>query len=183
MRAARRQGRTVAVHCVTREALVLALAGWDLVGAIPGDRVEHASVVTPGLAARMAALGLTVVTQPAFVACRGDRYLDEVDPDDVPHLYPWRTLITAGVPVAGSSDAPFGDADPWRAMEAATARRTPSGRVLGSGERLSRPAALALYLGPWRSPGGPVWQCHAGGGRGSEPAGPAARRRARRTLG
>lgn len=56
----------------------------------------------------------------------------------------------------GQSDAPFGDADPWRAMEAATARRTPSGRVLGPGERLSRPAALALYLGPWRSPGGPV---------------------------
>ncbi len=156
MRAARSQDRTVAVHCVTRAALVLALAGWEVVGARPGDRIEHASVVTAGLAARMAALGLTVVTQPAFIACRGDRYLAEVDRDDVPHLYPCQTLISAGVPVAGSSDAPFGAADPWRAMAAAMTRRTASGRVLGPGERLAAPAALALYLGSWSSPGGPA---------------------------
>ena len=42
---ARQQGRTVAVHCVTRVGLVLTLAALDEVGTIPGDRIEHAVVV------------------------------------------------------------------------------------------------------------------------------------------
>jgi len=162
MTAARDRGRAVAVHCVTREALVLALAAWEVVGARPGDRVEHASVVTPELARTIAELGLTVVTQPAFIADRGDRYLDEVDPDDVPHLYPCRTLLNEGVPVAGSSDAPFGDADPWHAVAAAVARRAPSGRLVNEDQRLHPRTALNLYLGPWPSPGGPPRQLSAG---------------------
>ena len=152
---AHRAGRAVAVHCVTRVGLLLALAAWDETGARPGDRIEHGAVVHPAEAIRLAAHGLAVVTQPAFVAERGDDYLAEVDRDDRPYLWRCAGLLRAGIPVGGSTDAPFGPADPWQAIAAATNRRTPSGRVLGEDERLDPRRALDLFLGPPSAPGGP----------------------------
>ncbi len=152
---ARRAGRNVAVHCVTRVALVLALAAWDAAGAEPGDRVEHGAVIPPELYERVVRARLTVVTQPGFVAERGDRYLIEVDEEDRGHLYPCGTLLDAGVPVAGSTDAPFGDPDPWRAIVAAHERRTQGGAIVGRAERVTAARALDLFLGAPHAPGGP----------------------------
>lgn len=155
MRAAHEAGRSVAVHCVTRVALVLALAAWDEVGAQPGDRVEHGSVVPPELAHQLARHGLTVVTQPAFVHDHGDRYLAEVDDDDQPHLYPCASLLAAGVQVAGSTDAPFGTPDPWQAIRAAITRRTRTGQPLLPHEAVPPTTALSLFLGSPDNPAGP----------------------------
>jgi predicted amidohydrolase YtcJ len=152
---AHRARRAVAVHCVTRVGLLLALAAWDEAGARAGDRIEHGAVVHPAEAIRIAAHGLTVVTQPAFVAERGDDYLADVDPDDRPYLWRCAGLLRAGIPVGGSTDAPFGPADPWQAIAAATTRRTPAGHVLGEDERLDPRRALDLFLGPTAVPGGP----------------------------
>jgi predicted amidohydrolase YtcJ len=154
MRTAHAAQRPVAVHCVTRAALGLALAAWDEAGAAPGDRVEHGSVVPPDLRSRVAAQRLAVVTQPGFVEERGDRYLAEVDEDDLPHLYPCRSLIEAGIPVGGGTDAPFGHPDPWRAIASAVERRTADGAPLGVREAVSPERALALYLTPLDAPGG-----------------------------
>lgn len=154
-RRARAAGRPVAVHCVTRVELALALAAWDEVGAGPGDRVEHAAVAPPELVADLARHRLTVVTQPAFVADRGDQYLADVDPDDRPHLWRCGSLLAAGVGVAAGSDAPFGDPDPWRAIAAARDRITSAGRLLGPNERIPAAGALELYLAPLDRPAGP----------------------------
>jgi predicted amidohydrolase YtcJ len=159
---AHRHDRPVAIHCVTRVALVLALAAWQTAGSRAGDRIEHGSVVPPELRAPIAELGLTVVTQPAFVAERGDQYLTDVDPDDVPHLYPCRSLADAGIEVAASSDAPHTAVDPWAAMRAAVTRRTAAGAVLGPDEAVDPPRALALYLGDPQRPGGPSRRVRAG---------------------
>lgn len=155
-RAARRAGRPVAVHCVTRVALVLALAAWDEVGSVAGDRIEHGAVVPVELMAAIAAHSLTVVTQPAFVHVRGDRYLAEVEADDQPHLYRCASLLTAGIGVAGSTDAPFGPADPWAAMRSAVDRRTASGRPIGVAEAIDPRGALRAFLGPLDDPAGPA---------------------------
>jgi predicted amidohydrolase YtcJ len=58
------------------------------------------------------------------------------------------------VAVGGSTDSPFGPADPWRAIAAATTRRTLGGRVLGAGERLDPAGALKLFLTSPDDPGG-----------------------------
>jgi predicted amidohydrolase YtcJ len=147
-------GRPVAVHCVTRAALLLALAVWHDVGSMAGDRIEHASVTPPEVIAAMAELSLTVVTQPAFLAARGDLYLSEVDPGDRPDLYRCASLLAGGVAVGGSTDAPFGPDDPWIAVRAANERRAPSGRKVGSDRGLGPAAALHLFLGPLDRPGG-----------------------------
>jgi predicted amidohydrolase YtcJ len=131
--------RSVAVHCVTRVQLLVALEA----GLRPGDRVEHGAVVPTELLPRLA--GITVVTQPGFVAARGDVYLDEVDPVDQPWLYRVRGLLEAGIEVRGSTDAPFGPADPWVAMRAAVDRRAPSGRQVAADEAVDAEVALRLF--------------------------------------
>ena len=152
---ARRRDRSVAFHCASRLGLVLALAALDRAGAQAGDRIEHGAVIPDDAIETLVRLGLTVVTQPAFVAERGDRYLADVEADDRPHLWRCGSLLRAGVAVAGSSDAPHGPADPWRAIAAAVTRVTSAGEVLGEEERIPSRAALDLFLGPLASPGGP----------------------------
>ena len=144
--AAHGQERAVAVHCVSEVELVFALAAFEEAGAGSDDRIEHASVASPELVARMAALGLRVCVQPHFIAERGDAYLRDVEERHRGDLYRLASLAEAGIALAGGSDAPFASADPWAAMRAAVSRRTRDGVVIGAGEALSPEAALALYL-------------------------------------
>lgn len=147
-------GRPVAVHCVTRESLVLTLAVLQEVGPMPGDRIEHASVVPPEVVGLLWELGVAVVTQPSFLRLRGDTYLRDVDPRDRDCLYPFASLAARGIPVAASSDAPYGDVDPWRSIADATRRTTQSGRALRPEEAVSPEEALRGYLSAGHSPGG-----------------------------
>ena len=101
------------------------------------------------------ALGVTVVTQPAFVHDRGDRYLAEVEPDDLPHLYRCASLEDAGVPVGGSTDAPFGPDDPWLAMRTAVARRTRSGADVRARGAVPPAAGPRAFPAAPAGPGGP----------------------------
>lgn len=146
IRAAHSQGRVVAIHCVSEVELVFALAALEEAGARRGDRIEHASVASPELVGRLAALGLWVCVQPHFVAERGDQYLADVELRHHGDLYRLRMLKGAGIPLAGGSDAPFGSADPWAAMAAARSRLTASGRPIGRDEALGPEDALGLYL-------------------------------------
>ncbi|HZN12714.1 MAG TPA: amidohydrolase family protein [Acidimicrobiales bacterium] len=144
----------VAFHCASRLGLVLALAAVEIAGARRGDRIEHGAVMPDDARATIRALGITVVTQPGFVHERGDRYLADVDVDDQPHLWRCGSLLRDGIRVAGSSDAPYGSADPWRAMRAAATRRTASGAPIGLAERVTPQQALDLFLSPLDDPGG-----------------------------
>lgn len=147
-------GRGAAVHSVTRESLLLTLLAFEQAGVLDGDRVEHAAVAPPEAIGLLARLGIVVVTQPSLVALRGDSYLERVDPDDVPYLWPYASLLAAGVRVGCSSDAPYGEADPWRSIAAATERRAPDGRVVGERERVDAATALGAYLTHPHDPGG-----------------------------
>jgi predicted amidohydrolase YtcJ len=164
IRSAHDCGRPVAIHCVTRVALALALAAWDEAGARLGDRVEHGAVVPPELLDGLVRHRLTVVTQPVFVTDRGDDYLRDVDPEDRPHLYPCGSLLDAEIGVAAGTDAPYGDPDPWRTIAAAVTRETRSGAVLGERERVGAHRALDLFLGSPDQPAGPPRAVMVGAG-------------------
>jgi predicted amidohydrolase YtcJ len=139
-------GRAVAVHCVTRVQLVLTLAALDVAGRLPGDRIEHGAVIPAELVPALR--GLTVVSQPHFVAERGEQYGRDVAPEDLPDLWRLRSLIDAGVGVAAGSDAPFGGADPWQVMRAATRRPAD----LGPREAVDPETAIRLFLGSPTAP-------------------------------
>jgi predicted amidohydrolase YtcJ len=162
IRAAHAHNRSVAVHCVTREALVLLLVALHASGVQPGDRIEHAALVPAELLDELAAAKLRVITQPGFLTARGDDYLCGVPAADHADLYRCASLLTAGVPLALSSDAPYGPLDPWVVMTAAIHRRTSSGAVVGAAERLTPTQALAGYLGSPGSPGGTPRQVRVG---------------------
>ena len=165
--AAHRRGRPVAIHCVSRTELVFALSALGEAGTLPGDRIEHAAVADDaalGLMRKVAgdARHLTVVTQPNFIGERGDQYLRDVPPRDHPHLYRGHAFLRADIPLGGGTDAPFGDPDPWRAMQAAVHRRTATGRTIGEEERLTPEQALALFTTPPEDPGGKPRRVRAG---------------------
>lgn len=139
-------GRSVAVHTVSAESLVITVEALRRAGSRRGDRLEHAAVVLPGLETDLRALGVVVVTQPGFVHAHGDRYRRDVAPTDLPWLYRYATLRDHHVAVVASSDAPFGPVDPWQVMRAASTRRTRGGTVLGPGEAVPTAEVLDSYL-------------------------------------
>jgi predicted amidohydrolase YtcJ len=141
--------RAVAVHCVTRVQLLLTLAALDVAGRRAGDRIEHGAVIPAETVPELR--GLTVVSQPHFVAERGAQYATDVAADDRPDLWRLRTLIDGGVAVAAGSDAPFGGADPWHILRAAVSRPA----NLGPGEAVDPAAAIRLFLGEPAAPGVP----------------------------
>ena len=153
--AARMMGRGTAWHCVSRAELLYALYALDVAGPSQArDRIEHAGVVPLECLPLLAERSLTVVTQPLFIANRGDRYLDEADPEDHPCLYRLQSLRQAGIGLGLSSDAPYAVPDPWAGMRAAVERRTAGGRLVGIEEALTPEQALAGYLSPLECPGG-----------------------------
>jgi predicted amidohydrolase YtcJ len=137
----------VAIHCVTAAQLLVTIAALRQAGAHPRDRIEHAAVAPSDCLTDLAELGVTVITQPNFVAERGDQYLEEVPAAEHDQLWRVASLLRADVPVALSTDMPFGEPDPWAAMRAAVHRTTPSGAVLGANERVSARTALTMFFG------------------------------------
>jgi predicted amidohydrolase YtcJ len=150
---AHQDGRAVAFHCVTEAELAYALGVLDAAGSVSGDRIEHAGMASPEQVAAVAELGIAVVTQPHFISERGDRYYEDLPPQEHSWLYRGAAWLQAGVALAGGSDAPYGSANPWVAMQAAVNRRTSGGCQLGADEALTAEQALDLYLSAEQTPG------------------------------
>ena len=162
IRKARAWKRNVAFHCVTTGELAFALAALSAAGACPGDRIEHGSIVHYDALEIIKSLELIVVTQPSFIFERGDEYQRDVASDDVPALYRAASIIECGGNLAGSTDAPYGSPDPWRAIATAVDRRTRSGALLGAHERIRPQRALELFLGAVDDPSGTPEQVAVG---------------------
>jgi predicted amidohydrolase YtcJ len=141
-------GRPVAIHAVTRESFVLALAVLHQAGTLPGDRIEHASLIGRDALAMLGRLGPAVVTQPGLPAERCQQYRRDVPEADQADLYRYASLLDAGIRVAPSSDAPFASEDPWQVIAAAASRD------LAPTERVTPRQSLDGLLAPLDDPGG-----------------------------
>ena len=143
-------GRQVAVHAVGERAV---LAATDAIEAALRDRprpdhrhrIEHCSLLPDGVAARLARLGVVVVSQPAFVRERGDRYLQLVAQERLRSLYAFRELEEAGVPLAAGSDAPVTRPEPLASVAAAVERTAASGRAVGPNQAVGVEDALRWW--------------------------------------
>lgn len=161
-----RRGRQVAIHAVGEPAVRAAVEAIEAaLEETPGPghrhRIEHAGVVPPGLRRRIAEVGITVVTQPAFLWHSGDRYLETVPPDALADLYPMGRLARAGAAVAFSSDAPVVPPRPLEAVVAAVRRRTESEQPLGLDDAVDAETALRMHT--WAA----AWACGLEGERGA----------------
>lgn len=148
---ARQAGFPLAIHAVEPDAMaaileVLATAPARKSGGPRGlDRMEHASLCPPALVAALAASGMAVVTQPAFLVARGARYRRQLEQPLWQWLYPVSSLHEAGVPVAFSSDAPVAPPGFHAVLEAACGRGSGALADFGKTERVSPGLAFAAH--------------------------------------
>ncbi len=86
-------------------------------------RIEHAQILHTEDIQRFADLSVIASMQPSHAI--GDLYFapDRLGPDRLDGAYAWRSLIDAGVIIAGGSDAPVERGDPLIEFYAAVARR------------------------------------------------------------
>ena len=155
IRAVHGRGRAVAIHAVTAASLSMLLAAFAETGVVPGDRVEHAAVCDDAAAERLADLGLPVVTQPSLYARHGVAYRHDSEPHERDLLWRYGGLLRAGVRVAVSSDAPYGDLDPWQTVAAAAT-------ALADAERVDPATSLASMLTQPSDPTGACRSVHVG---------------------
>jgi predicted amidohydrolase YtcJ len=152
-------GLQVAQHAIGNEAIDMALTALEHSGGplhdLPGvPRLEHVTFGDAAVARRIADTGAIAVVQPYFLYDMVGDYAALTPPPDPTVVLPLRTLLDAGVELAGSSDHPVSGYDVLAAVEAAMRRHTKLGRVIYPGEALTAEQALRAYtLGSARALG------------------------------
>jgi hypothetical protein len=142
-------GGAVAIHAIGDRAndSVLDLFE-DLIamGAEPVRlRVEHASLLTEAAIERMARLGVTASVQPAFLASEASWLVKRLGEDRMGRVYPFKSLLDAGVTVIGGSDSPVELPDPLVGIRAAVERHG-----INPAEAINQDQAKALFAPPSR---------------------------------
>ena len=122
IRKAESAGFALAVHAIGDQANRDALDAFAA-AATPGarHRIEHAQCIAPVDVERFAALGIAASVQ--YTHATSDRDLAErLWAARLDRAYPYRSLLTAGVRLAGGSDAPVEELDPLAGLRAAVLR-------------------------------------------------------------
>lgn len=142
------RGFAVATHAIGDAANRIVLDGYErLRPDYPHAllRIEHAQIVHPDDIPRFAALRVLPSVQP--IHCTSDIRMAErrLGSDRASVLYPWRSLIEAGLPLLAGSDFPIESGDPWVGIESFVERRGPDGGAWHPEERIDPQRALAAY--------------------------------------
>ncbi|GIH71956.1 hypothetical protein Mth01_42090 [Sphaerimonospora thailandensis] len=121
--------------------------------------VIHGDLLHPSTLAAMAAAGIGLNTQAGIPVATQDMLTAVLGQDVLPHAWPLRDALAAGVPLCLSSDAPVLTPD-WRAgVAAAVTRRGLDGRVRGEAQRLTVTQALRAYtITPAWQDGDEAWK-------------------------
>jgi predicted amidohydrolase YtcJ len=147
---AHRQGFQCTVHAVGDRAIeqtldAMARAQREAPREGLRHRIEHCGICPPDLRARVHAQRILPIMQPAFFWEFGDGYIANYGQHRADTMFPARSLITAGVPVAGSSDAPVTHYAPLFGIEQALTRATSDGQVCGPEERVDLTTAIRMH--------------------------------------
>lgn len=108
-------------------------------------RVHHAYLPTPDTIERMARHRIPAIISTPFIRAMGESFVLSLGEERAGRMMPFRSYLDHGVPLAGSSDTPVADHNPWVGMATALTRETVTGRVLGADQVLTPMEALALY--------------------------------------
>jgi predicted amidohydrolase YtcJ len=162
---ANRMGFPTTAHAVGDRGIDIVLSGQEaamrdrprtgLAGGLPGiapayaasprHRIEHCAMAMPDLRVRMRAGGVIPVAQAVFLWEYGDGYLHDYGPERGAAMFPIRSLLNEGIPVALSSDAPVTTADPMLGLSVTLTRTSQMGTVVGAEERIGVLEAIRCY--------------------------------------
>jgi predicted amidohydrolase YtcJ len=141
---AQAKGFQIAIHAIGDQALRETLDAIEFAlgsesNAFHRHRVEHASIAPPDCIERMARRGIIATLQPQFVT--SDTWTGQrLGPARTPWAYPFRTMLSAGVPVTLSSDCPVERLDAFAAIASAVGRHAWS-----PDETITAEQAIAAY--------------------------------------
>lgn len=145
---ARDAGFQACVHAIGDRANTTALDAMERVG-VAGRRfrIEHAQVLTEADIPRFARLG--VIPSMQATHCTSDmRWVGErLGPDRLRGAYAWRSLLATGTIIAGGSDFPVEDPNPFHGLHAAVTRRPREGDHPGGSpeQRMTRLEAVRSF--------------------------------------
>ena len=108
-------------------------------------RVEHCCYVTPTQQRRLLNLGVVDSSATGFMYELGDAYLANRGSDAMQWMWPHRTLIDAGIPAPGHSDAWVCSPNPFTALWAMVNRKTDTGKSLDNSQAVTPMEALHAY--------------------------------------
>jgi predicted amidohydrolase YtcJ len=138
------RGFQVCVHAIGDRANTLTLDAFETVlgeGARPAAplRVEHAQILTPADIPRFHRLGVVPSMQPTHCTSDMAWAVERLGADRLGGAYAWRSLLQTGVVIAGGSDFPVEDPNPFHGIHAAVARPTQPE------ERMTREEAVRAF--------------------------------------
>jgi predicted amidohydrolase YtcJ len=145
-----RAGWQLAIHAIGDRGITMCLDAYQkaltrLPRADHRHRIEHCGVLRPDLIERLARRGVIPVGQPPFITEFGDGFLHHLGPQRCQLTYPLKSLLDAGIPLAGSSDSPVSSYQPLVGIKAAVGELTASGNPFAPAEAITVDQALALY--------------------------------------
>lgn len=156
---AMRAGFQVCVHAIGDRANTITLDAFErALGRAAGRdhrcRVEHAQILAEGDIPRFRRLGVLPSMQATH--CTSDMAWAEerLGRERLGGAYAWRSLLQTGVVIAGGSDFPVEDANPFHGIHAAVTRRPATGEDPGwqPGQRMTRDEAVRSFT---------IWNAYA----------------------
>jgi predicted amidohydrolase YtcJ len=107
----------------------------------PRFRLEHCTVVTPELIARMRAVGAIPIPFAGYVNFHGD-VMHFYGDERMKRMFAYRSFIDAGLRPPASSDYTASPPSPMLWLYSMTTRRDPAGHVWGETQRITLPEAV-----------------------------------------
>lgn len=142
-------GVVLAVHANGDRAIRILLAAHEKARAAGAPRrrhrIEHCSLVDEDIVQRIRRLDLVVVPFGSYARFHGDKLVGYYGHERLERMFAHRTLLDAGIHVAGSSDYPCGPYQPLAAITSCVERRATDGTAIGLGQRISVERAFDLY--------------------------------------
>lgn len=141
-------GAAVAVHANGDRAIGKVLDAFETLPRPKAGlrhRIEHCSIVDDALVQRMVQSGVVPVPFGAFVRLYGAAILGFYGQQRAEWVCAHRSMLDAGLAVAGSSDFPIVPIDPLLALQSMVTRTTMSGVPVGASQRLDVEQALGVY--------------------------------------
>src|SRR5438552_15058951 len=140
---ARQTGLQLCLHAIGDRAVAM---GVDTLSETLGPvecrksrhRIEHASLVPPELMRDIAELGLVASVQPRFIY--SDSWAEKRLGKRISYLYPFKSMLQAGIHLAAGSDSPSDDPSTVEGLWSAVSRPG-----LPTGENLTPSEALSCY--------------------------------------
>ncbi len=109
----------------------------------PRHRIEHCTLVNPGLLKRIAAIGAIPTPFYTYVYYHGDKWA-QYGEERVRWMFAHRSFLDHGIRVAGASDHVPGPYEPLMAIQSMVTRKDYRGRTWGENQKISVAEALRV---------------------------------------